>query len=446
VIPATQATEPGASPRRRRIVLTTFGSLGDLHPYIAVALGLQARGHEAVIATSGYYRQKIEALGIGFRAVRPDAPDFDANPGLLRRIMDRRKGSECVICELIMPVLRQSYEDTLAAADGADLLVSHTLTFTTRLVAEKKGILWASTMLQPLGFLSIHDPPVLPLAPFLGKLRFLGPLFHRLLFSLGKWRVRPWCAPWHRLRAEVGLPATAEHPLFEGQHAPALVLALFSEVFAGKQTDWPRQTLVTGFSFYDQDGEAGLPSQLTRFLDEGSPPIVFTLGSSAVMDAGAFYEHSAAAAKLLGHRAVLLVGKETTNQSVRLPDGVVAFAYAPYSQLFPRAAAIVHQGGIGTTAQAMRSGRPMLVMPYAHDQPDNAERLARLGIARTISRQRYTPTRAAAALRHLLASPASSRRGEEVGAAIRQEDGVRVACDALERLLQRSGVAGVGVK
>src|SRR5215468_2052552 len=145
-----------ASVRRRRIVLTTFGSLGDLHPYIAVALGLKGRGHKAVIATSGAYRQKIEALGIGFRAVRPDHPDPEAAPELMRRSMDRRTGSEFVIRQYMMPVLRESYEDTLAAAGGADLLVSHLLTFTTRLVAEKKGIPWVSTNLQPLGFLSVH--------------------------------------------------------------------------------------------------------------------------------------------------------------------------------------------------------------------------------------------------------------------------------------------------
>src|SRR5580658_5992950 len=106
-------TEPSAlnGTRKNRIVLTTFGSLGDLHPYIAIALGLQARGHEAVIATSGYYRQKIEALGLGFRSVRPDSPDLEADPDLIRRVMDRRKGTECVIRELIMPVLRESYED-----------------------------------------------------------------------------------------------------------------------------------------------------------------------------------------------------------------------------------------------------------------------------------------------------------------------------------------------
>lgn len=421
--------------KKKRIVLTTFGSLGDLHPYIALALGLQSRGHEAVIATSPFYRQKIKTLGIGFRPVRPDHPDLDANPDLVKRLMDPRRGTECVVREMVMPVLRQSYEDTLAATEGADLLVSHTLTFTTRLVAEKTGIPWASTMLQPIGFLSVYDPPVLPPAPFLSKFRFLGPTFHRLLFGFGKRSVRSWCDPWHHLRAEIGLPPVSDNPLFEGQHSPALVMALFSKVFAERQPDWPPQTIITGFPFYDQDGEEELPPDLACFLDAGPVPIVFTLGSSAVLDAGSFYEYSAAAAKMLGRRAVLLIGKGTDNRPASLPEGVVAFDYAPFSSLFPRAAAIVHQGGIGTTAQAIRSGRPMLVMPYAHDQPDNAERLVRLGVARTISRQRYTPERAAAELRHLLDNPVYSERAAVVGKQVQQKDGVRAACDALESLL-----------
>jgi rhamnosyltransferase subunit B len=432
----TQPPEPSVSPARRRIVLTTFGSLGDLHPYIAIALGLKARGHEAVIATSGYYRQKIEALGLGFRAVRPDAPDLEADPDFMRRVMDRRTGSAYILRDLMMPVIHESYEDTLAAAEGADLLVSHILTFTTRLVAEKKGIPWASTFLQPLGLFSVYDPPVLPQALWLAKLRFLGPAFHRLLFWCAKRSVRSWSEPWHRLRAEVDLPPTSASPLFEGQYSPLLVLILFSKLLADKQPDWPRQAVITGFPFYDQDGEAGMPPELVRFLDTGPPPVVFTLGSSAVADAGQFYDHSATAAKLLGRRAVLLVGKEPCNRPASLSDGVVAFDYAPFSELFPRAAAIVHQGGIGTTAQAMRSGRPMLVRPCAHDQPDNAQRVIRLGIARTISRQRYNPSRAATELRQLLDNPIYSQRASEVGKQVREENSVQAACDALEGLLK----------
>jgi UDP:flavonoid glycosyltransferase YjiC (YdhE family) len=426
------SAEPGVSLKKRRIVLTTFGSLGDLHPYIALALGLQARGHEVVIATSGAYRQKVEALGIGFRAVQPDHPDPETGADLMRRSMDRRTGSEFVIREYMMSVLRETYEDTVAAADGADILVSHLLTFTTRLVAEKKGIPWASTFLQPLGLLSVYDPPVFPQIPMLAKLRFLGPAFHRLLFWCGKWSARSWFKPWHRLRADIGLPPTSEIPLFEG-NSPLLVLALFSKFLADKQPDWPQQTVITGFPFYD--GGDRLPAELASFLGEGSPPIVFTLGSSGVEIAGPFYEHSVTAAKRLGRRAVIIVGKNARQYQASLPDGVIASDYAPFSVLFPRAAVIVHAGGIGTTAQAMRSGRPMLVVPYAHDQPDNAERVKRLGIARTIPRHHYTPARAAAELGHLLDNPACSQRAAEIGAEIRQEDGVRLACDSLEGLL-----------
>jgi UDP:flavonoid glycosyltransferase YjiC (YdhE family) len=436
VAPAAPIGEAKGPHTGRRIVLTTFGSLGDLHPYIAVALGLRARGHEAVIATTRHYRQRIEARGIGFHAVRPDGPDLDADRDTMRLIMDARKGSEYVVRELLMPVLAESYEDVLAAARGADLLVSHVLTYATRLVAEKKGIPWASSFLQPLGFFSAYDPPVLPQVPFLSKLRFLGPGFHRPLFWLAKRSCRSWGGVWHRLRAEIGLPPTSENPLFEGFYSPSLVLAMFSPLFAGKQPDWPPQTAISGFPFAEQADGSGMSPELVGFLAAGPPPIVFTLGSSATLDARPFFEHSAAAAKLLGRRAVLIVGKDPANRPASLPDDMVALDYVPFAELFPRAAAVVHPGGIGTTALGMRAGRPMLVMPCAHDQFDNAARVTRLGIARTVSRSRHRPAGVAAELRHLLDNPAYSQRASATGEGVRREDGVRAACDALEELFR----------
>jgi hypothetical protein len=106
------------------------------------------------------------------------------------------------------------------------------------------------------------------------------------------------------LRADIGLPPTSDSPPFEGQYSPSLVLAMFSKLLADKQPDWPRQAVITGFPFYDRDGEAGMLPKLSNFLNAGPPPLVFTLGSSAVVDAGQFYEHSIAAAKRLGRRAV----------------------------------------------------------------------------------------------------------------------------------------------
>jgi UDP:flavonoid glycosyltransferase YjiC (YdhE family) len=442
--PATPGAEPEVSPRRRRIVLTAVGSLGDLHPYVALALGLRARGHDAVLATSECYRQKITALGAGFWAVRPDS-DWTTDPAVMRRLMDLRRGTVRAVCEVLLPVLRESYEDTLAAAEGADLLVSHPLCYATRLVSEKTGIAWASTMITPLGFFSAYDLPAFPGAPGLSKpLRALGPAFWGPLFRLGKWATRSLAAPWYRLRAEIGLPPTAEGNPLADVHSPALVLALFSKLLADRQPDWPPQAVITGFPFYDQDGETGLPPVLTRFLDAGPPPLVFTLGTSAAMVAGPFYEHSVSAARRLGRRAVLILGKNPRNRLPSLPEGVIALDYAPFSQLFPRGAAVVHPGGIGTTGLAMQAGRPMLVVPHAHDQPDNAERLTRLGVARTVPPRRYAPARVAAELRRLLDDTPYSRRASEVRAAMRREDGVRAACDALEPMLQTAGSAGVG--
>lgn len=422
----------------RRIVLATFGSLGDLHPYMAVALELQARGHQAVIATSDMYRQKVEAEGIGFAAIRPDLPDLGDTTTLMRQIMDARMGPEYIVRKVMLPHLRASYDDLTAAVQGADLLVTHTLTYAAPLVAEKLGLPWAGVALQPMIFLSIYDPPVVAPAPWLTWFRPLGPRFFGPLLRVMKRSTRSWTAPVNDLRAEIGQPPSKANPLFEGQFSPTLNLALFSPVLAAPQPDWPPHTVLTGFPFYDrQDPTSGMPPELTAFLEAGPPPIVFTLGSTAVMEAGAFYEESAEAARRLGRRAVLLIGSDPRNRPPSpLPEGVAAFEYAPFSELFPRAAAIVHSGGIGTTGQALRAGRPMLVMPFATDQPDNAARVARLGVARTISRTRYTAARAASELQRLLSDPRYTARAEEVGRRVRTENGAQAACDALQSLLR----------
>jgi UDP:flavonoid glycosyltransferase YjiC (YdhE family) len=285
-----------------------------------------------------------------------------------------------------------------------------------------------------MSFFSVYDPPVLPPAPYLNLLRPFGSPVYRLLFAMARLSVRSWSRPVHELRRELGL-ARGPDPLFEGQHSPHLDLVLFSESLARRQPDWPDNSVITGFPFYDQDGDAGLSPAIERFLQAGPAPIVFTLGSSAVMTPGDFFEASIAAARALGRRAILLIGKESGTAFSELPEGIAAFDYAPYSALFPRAAAIVHHGGVGTTAQAMLSGRPMLVTPFAFDQPDNADRVQRLGIARSLPIRKYSATTAARELKCLLDDPAFERRAAEIAGRMRLEDGAARACDALERLI-----------
>ena len=177
---------------------------------------------------------------------------------------------------------------------------------------------------------------------------------------------------------------------------------------------------------------------LRIFLKDGPPPLLFTLGSSAVTFPGDFYGESAAAAKRLGMRAVLLTGKPT-GPTVNLAAGdmIRVEEYAPYSAIMPLVAAVVHQGGIGTVAQALRAGKPMLVVPWAHDQPDNGYRLERMGVARVVARSQYTAAKAAEELKTLLSGTSRcAERAQEIAAGIQQENGLQAACDRIEIALR----------
>ena len=219
---------------------------------------------------------------------------------------------------------------------------------------------------------------------------------------------------------------------------------MFSKHFAAPQPDWPPNVMQTGFVFYDRLGAApymnaipkDLEDDLSEFLVKGSPPVVFTLGSSAVMHPGGFFAESLAAARSLDLRAVLLTGALSQHRiSDALSDSVFIAPYAPYSKLLPRASVTVHQGGIGTTAQALDAGRPMLVVPWAHDQADNAERLRKLGVARTLRRERYRAAAVARELRILLDKPAYAEAAARFRGLLSDERGALAACDQIERCL-----------
>jgi UDP:flavonoid glycosyltransferase YjiC (YdhE family) len=148
-----QPPELNATTGGGRVVLVTLGSWGDVLPYLAIAFGLRERGHQAILATSAYYREKVEALGAGARTVRPDS-EWVADAPLMRRRSFPGLGLIGVARDWLLPALRETYEDTAAAAEGADLLVSHPLAaYAARLVAEKKRVPWVSTMLVPIGVL-----------------------------------------------------------------------------------------------------------------------------------------------------------------------------------------------------------------------------------------------------------------------------------------------------
>lgn len=414
-----------------RIILNTFGSFGDIHPYMALAMELQWRGHTPVIATMDIYREKVEGAGLEFVRIRPDIPQpKEQDSELIEKIMEPRTGPRFLTEELVFPAVRDSYADLLMAVAGADLLITHPAAPAGPLVGRKTGMPWISTVLAPFSFISAYDPPVPPYWQWTRKFSVLGPGVMKFLLNLSKSTYKAKAVT--EFRDELGLEDNG-NPMFEGQHSPTRVLALFSKIFAQPQPDWPPQTVVTGFCFYDGNREAQAPPELTRFLDNGAPPIVFTLGSSAVWVARDFFRESIEAARAVGRRAVLLIGDER-NLPPSLPKGVIAVDYAPYQSLLPRACVVVHHGGVGTTSQGLLAGVPTLIVPFAFDQSDNAEHARKLGASRTLYRKNYLATKVAKELNELLTQPSYARRALEVSSQLKLEDGPGRAAGLIEQV------------
>lgn len=426
-----------------KFLLTTFGSLGDLHPYIAVGKGLLARGHSVTLASSEIYRTKVEGEELGFHPVRPDLSGVMEHPESMSKAFHPRTGTKYVITQIFLPCLEEAYADTVEAARDVDLIVSHPVAFATPIAAEIANKPWVSIALAPSTMLSAFDPPHIEALPFAEMLRGCGPRFWGPFFKLVRRSARGAGEPIARLRAKLGLPPLPFSPIFDSMFSPWAAQGWFTKIWATPQPDWPANMTITGFPFYDRlvapnndPGADGLSPELRSFLAAGPPPVVFTLGSSAVFDARDFYEESAEAARLAGVRAILLTGPVAQNQPLRrMSDSVFVAEYAPYSELLPHAAGTVHQGGVGTTAQALRSGHPMIVVPFSHDQPDNANRVRRLGVARVVPRTKYKADRVARELDTLLRGGGYREAAVRAGRAIAEEDGVAAACDALESML-----------
>ena len=416
-----------------RIVLTSFGSLGDLHPYIGLGLALSERGHRPVLALPAAYADAVRAAGLEHFAVRPDVDPTQRE--IVRRVMDPLRGARFLIGELLVPHVRDSYADLDRACAGADLIVTHPLTFAAPLAAAKRGIPWVSSVLAPIGFFSREDPPLVAVHPLVSSLKRHWPGTYRTLLGLAKRSTGSWTRPVRGLRRELGLPDRGD-PLHEGQFSALGTLALFSRVLGSPQQDWPVNTVATGAISYDAS-HGGMPEDVQRFLDAGEPPLVFTLGSAAVAARGArgFFAASLAATRELGARAIFLVGHHERHElGQRTDDRVLVSEWAPHSELFPRAAAIIHQGGAGTLHTALAAGRPMLVVPFAHDQGDNAERVAAHGCARVLFPQRLDARRLTENLGALLENASFARAAASVAEIVRAENGPRAACERLERV------------
>lgn len=413
-----------------KILIATFGSLGDLHPFVALAHALARNGFAPVIATSAAYADYILGEGLGFAPIRPDADDLTSRLGMdLGEIARKMSEDDKFLFDtLIFPHLRESYDDLLAASAGAVAIVSHSLAFSARLVAEARGVPLATVLLSPMMLYSAYDPPLGSRAPLrrapVGKVEVAYNRF--LLWSLSH-AIALWAEPLRRLRRELGLKPRYGLDLLLGVKSSDAVIGLFSPTLAPPQPDHGSRTLIAGHTFHDRYLEGGaLPPRLAAFLDDGPAPVIFTLGSFVARARRDFYRDCVTVARCLGRRAAILAHEDDVPELAREQGGDVCVApYAPHSAVFPRAWVVAHHGGVGTTGQAMRAGRPQLITPFLGDQFDNAERVQRLGVARVLDGKTATPDAMLREFERL--DGAYEARAATLAENVKREDGAAVA-------------------
>ncbi len=418
-------------------LLVTIGSHGDTHPFVGLGARLRERGHRVTVAANGAFRQMIERAGLEFEELGTAEEYWGAlrNPDIWHPV----KGFKTVFESGILPAVRRAYELVRRHAEAGEVVVTaHAIAFGARIAQEKLGVPLATVHLAPAVFRSGEEPPVFKGSEFM---QYTPAWLNRLLFKyvMDKCVADPVLAgPVNELRGELGLAPVARI-VDEWWNSPELVVGLFPEWYGPMATGWPKQLRLTGFPLFDERGDHELAAETEAFLQSGAPPIAFTFGS-AMTHAGDYLMASADACERLGRRGLLLTKyREQVPRS--LPAGVMHVEYAPFSELLPRCAALVHHGGVGTTAQALAAGVPQLIVPFAHDQPDNAARVKRLGCGAEIGPKAYRKGKGAGLLETLLDKPVVAATCREVAAKFSGHDPLGEACDLIEGLSPRAAGA-----
>ena len=411
-----------------KVLLTTIGSSGDINPFIALAIRLRDSGHEPLLAVNPFFKDAVEGAGVAFAEFGEYVSPVDFakdNPAAFSRVA----GAWALFRSFILPSVGEMFArlDELALETKPDVMVGHQISFGLPWVAQQRGIPWATCPLAPATVLSAHDPSRMPIGSDLTKM----PLWYRR-FAQRAVRTIVSLAfddSFNRARAKAGLSKRRD-TLFGEMLSGDAALAMWSPSWRPPAPDDPPTMTICGFPWFDGD-HAGLEPDLDQFLDEGEPPIVFTFGSVLSHTGRDAYTQAVRACEMLGKRGVLVTGHEGAAPS-NLPPSVMRLDHTPYSALFPRAAAVVHHGGVGTTAQALRAGTPTIIMPHAHDQFDNAARCQRHGVSQTVRRRRVEAKNLARALGNLLGSDEVKRKATALGEQVRAEDGVGAAARVIE--------------
>ncbi|MDC8757087.1 glycosyltransferase [Janthinobacterium fluminis] len=396
------------------ILIVAVGSAGDVYPFISIGGELRRRGHTVHVFASAAHQSRIENAGLAFSSAVSqtdlDAAIADAD------VWNARKGF-AAIWKRMGRQLPAAYAKQLAAIHpGETILVASSLAVSARLLQETQGLNMATVHLAPSCIFSADESAMRGGLPGLSALPSWA--VRAIMKLIEKHILDPLLrADLDPLRASLGL-APVRRVMGQWLHSPQRVICAFPDWFAAPQADWPPNTLCATFPRLPAAPDESLGAALQAFLAGGPAPIAFTPGS-AMAHGRLFFQRAIAASAALGRRAVLV-----TPYREQLPDILPPFvhheAYVPFDLLAPRVAAFVHHGGIGTCAQALAAGKPQLITPFAFDQPDNAARLKKLGVAASVA-PNASVGKWVRALSQLLNSPATLAACQAMAARMAQE-------------------------
>jgi rhamnosyltransferase subunit B len=418
-----------------RIVVTTFGSTGDLNPFIALGLVLRSRGHDVIFAVEANFQEQLSLLGFPVRLLTGDQEK--ALAPFRHQIFNNEQpltSLKLLMDHYILPTLPEKVVELREICQQADLLISVAPQFAASIVADLLHLPLVSVILTPstLPSASIAAQPLsIHLPASLQRLSnrfswFVGGLFLRQIVD----------KPINNLRRTFHVPPRS-NLMWTGNLSQGLTALAVSSAFLSRPGDWPESLKMTGFCFWDRPVDWQFSETLKTFFRGDKPVVAVTAGSVAPEERALFlsyYQTSIESILACGARALVINAPENIAFSEQR-DEVLQLPFVPFSEVFPACAAVIHHGGIGTIAQCLRAGVPSLVVPGGVDQPFNAAQVVQRKAGRWIPRKHYTMRRAEHALKALLTTPDYGKRVREIQAQILQEDGVATLCSAVEQIL-----------
>lgn len=416
------------------VVMTPLGSAGDVLPHVALGRSLKARGHEVVVLANEHFQGMVAGAGLEFAPLGTAAfySEIMDHPDLWNPARAGR-----VFLESMLTLIPLTFQTILEhARPGESVLVCSSADFGALSAGEKMKLPVARVAVEPINLLSAHNPFM---TTGLRRVDWVPIWLRRNLIAIGRSKMnRDLGTRLAKFRTGVGL-SQLRTSIWDWWQAPP-VIGLFPEWFAPYRPDWSESTRLTGFLQFSREDGSRTPRALLDFLNRGAPPVVFTV-TSFNRQASEYFSVVVEVSERIGCRAVLVTPHRAQIPD-QLPSNVVHFDYAPFAEILPRCAALVHNGGIGTMAEALVAGIPQLIVPYMLAHFDHAIRLRDLGAGDYLVGRKFGDRSLREMLTSILENESLRQNAKRYSELIKRQDALAETCRLVEEM---EGTAGVSV-